>query len=98
LKKSKKAFEANLSSIYPNWDTRIAFYKRSDGEYTSMSSRVGWQSWQAAEAYGRKQALEDVANGFIKQKSWTQDMAHAVVQHAAHEGSLKSTQKEVANA
>jgi hypothetical protein len=38
---------------------------------------------------GRKQALEDVANGFIKQKSWTQDMAHAVVQHAALEGAFK---------
>jgi hypothetical protein len=40
-------------------------------------------------AYGRKAALEDVANGFIKQKSWTQDMAHAVVHHAADEGALK---------
>jgi hypothetical protein len=45
--------------------------------------------WQAAEAYGRKKALEDVANGLIKQKSWTQDMAHAVVQHAADEGESK---------
>jgi hypothetical protein len=47
------------------------------------------QARELGEAYGRKQALEDVANGFIKQKSWTQSMAHAVVQHAADEGALK---------
>lgn len=35
------------------------------------------------------QALEDVAEGFIKQKSWTRDYAYAVVQHAAEEGATK---------
>jgi hypothetical protein len=46
-------------------------------------------AWREGIAYGRKHALEDVANGFIKQKSWMQDYAHAVVQHAADEGALK---------
>ena len=45
--------------------------------------------FHAGIEYGRNQALEDVTNGFIKQKSWTQDYAHAVVQHAADEGVLK---------
>jgi hypothetical protein len=49
------AFETNLLTIYPNWDVRIVFAKRSDGEYTSMSSHIGWLSWQAS----RKQSLED---------------------------------------
>ena len=34
---SQKAFEAFLLGLYPKWDVRIAFAKRPDGEYASMS-------------------------------------------------------------
>jgi hypothetical protein len=78
---SQEAFEA----AYPHYDHRLGV----DGKYHSRVSQDAYTYFTKGVAYGRKQALKDVANSFIKQKSWTQDMAHAVVQHAADEGALK---------
>jgi hypothetical protein len=88
MNESQKAFEAHYKANHHFWHSSI-FAAENDGCYAEIFMRDHFQNWQAAEAYGRKQALEDVANGFIKQKSWTQDMAHAVVQHAADEGAKK---------
>jgi hypothetical protein len=59
--KSQKMFEDSLLSLYPQWDRRIALAKRSDGEYASMSTHVGWLSYQV----GRKQALNEAIALFI---------------------------------
>lgn len=83
--KSQEAFE-KWWGVSPIEVGPTTYMSMSDEDLISVWA---WQSWQAAEAYGRKQVLEDVANGFIKQKSWTQDYAHAIVQHAADEGALK---------
>jgi hypothetical protein len=81
--KSQEAFE--------NWwgAPPIKIELMEDRSAEVLTSMWVWQSWEAAEAYGRKKALEDVVNGFAKQKGWTQDMAYVVVQYAAAEGALK---------
>lgn len=77
--KKRKCTSAQITDI----DKYVKACVLSDGYI-----RAKQETEQAVED-ARKQALEDVAEGFIKQKSWARDYAFAVVEHAAHEGAIK---------
>lgn len=63
------------------WNS-LADHEGMDAEVCEYVFKDGYNA-------GRKAALEDVAEGFIKQKSWLRDYAYAVVEHAANEGAFK---------
>jgi hypothetical protein len=56
--KSREAFEANYKVNHHFWHSSI-FAIEDDGSYVEIVMRDYFQNWQAAEAYGRKRALED---------------------------------------
>lgn len=86
LAKSQAAFEAHYLG-YHNMTNDD--FSKTDGLYNFSYLHRDFEKWRAAEAFGRKQALEDVAEGFIKQKSWLRDYAYVVVEHAAEEGATE---------
>jgi hypothetical protein len=57
MTESQKAFEENYKDFYDLPDTELL--KNSKGDYANNRHYVEFKKWQAAEAYGRKQALED---------------------------------------
>lgn len=65
-----------------------AFWNSLD-EHEGMDAEVSENVFKDGYNAGHKAALEDVAEGFIKQKSWLRDYAYAVVEHAAEEGAFK---------
>jgi hypothetical protein len=80
-----QAWRDRWCTLFPQW---------ADG--IGILSAASWQGYmrrcqetEQAIKDARKQALEDVAEGFIKQKSWMRDYAFAVVEHAAKEGVTK---------
>lgn len=57
MNKSQEAFEAYYIEY---WDMQEAvFPKCSNGTYAEPAHYSAFKKWQAAEAHGRKQALED---------------------------------------
>jgi hypothetical protein len=55
--KSQKVFEADY--IARDNGSGITSPKHDDGTYFSNFQQEAWEKWQAAESYGRKQALEE---------------------------------------
>jgi hypothetical protein len=59
--KSQEAFEANetvqIEDYCPGIKRQI--FARKGDRYEEALTRVKWKVWRAAEAYGRKQALEE---------------------------------------
>lgn len=83
------AFNKLLFEQYPKLDASMLQDNNEGFKYLSESVEVLWLAFEFGWNESRKQALEDVAEGFIKQKSWTRDYAFAVVEHAAQEGDKK---------
>ena len=77
-------------------ETNPYLEKTALGMYAVTSIENRWQGYlrrcqetEQAIKDARKQALADVAEGFVKQKSWVRDYAYGVVEHAAEEGATK---------
>ena len=71
------------------WQKRAKDFEAQLANATAIDERLKRVAAEQAIKDARKQALADVAEGFIKQKSWVRDYAFAVVEHAAEEGSPK---------
>lgn len=84
--KSQAAFEAHYLGYH---NIAAEDFSKTEGLYNFSYLHRDFERWQAAEEFGRKQALEDIAEGFIKQKSWLRDYAYAAVEHAAEEGATQ---------
>jgi hypothetical protein len=82
MTESQKAFEAH-TRFYHQLPDDYEFPKESDGTYAYSYQFRDFEKWQAAEAYGRKQALED---------------ALAIVQNENKVGDMEFEIKELLNA
>ena len=87
--KCMEAFKKLLSEQYPQHDASVMQDNNEGFKFKSESVEILWLAFEFGWNESRKQALQDVAEGFISQKSWTRDMAFYVVEHAAQEGSTK---------
>lgn len=87
--KCTEAFNKLLSEQYPKLDASMMQDNNEGFKYLSESVEVLWLAFEFGWNESRKQALQDVAEGFISQKSWTHDVAFSVVEHAAQEGAEK---------